>query len=158
MARESKNQKERKRLYSIYNRLYEMHYAESASKGSCFYCGEPAGTIDHCPPLSWIEAMTVNEWLKAKTPLVKIHSCYDCNKLLGSKPLFTVYERAAYLEKVLLNKYEKQSTLWSNDEIKEMSYMFQLQIKGKIEKAKMLLVRARNLQGRLINTASFPSV
>jgi hypothetical protein len=158
MAKESKNSKERKRLYQIYNRLYEMHYSESSSKGCCFYCGEPASTIDHCPPLTWIEAMTVNEWLKAKIPLVKIHSCSDCNKVLGTKPIFTLYERAAYLEKDFLNKYEKQSTLWSNDEIKEMSYMFQLQIKGKIEKAKILLVRARNLQNRLSRPDSFPGV
>ena len=158
MAKTCRTNKERRRLYATYNTLYVTHYAESAGKGMCFYCGEPASTIDHCPPLSWIEAMTINDWMKAKTPLVRIHSCFDCNKLLGNKPLFTAYERAAFLEKLLLNKYEKQSTLWSGDEIKEMSYMFHLQIKAKLEKSKRLLERARNLQARLSRVETFPTV
>ena len=151
----SKN-KERDRLFKTYNSLYSTHFSEDAKRNCCFYCGDVAGTVDHVPPLSWVESKTTKEWKKSKIPFVRIQCCVECNRMLGSKPLFTVYERVEFLEKKLLDQYEKRSTLWSKEEIAEMSAMFQRQIIAKQNQAKQLLARARGLQQRLMKFDSFP--
>lgn len=76
--------------------------------------------------------------------------------MLGAKLLFTLYERAQFIEDKLLSKYEKAHTLWSEEEIKELGYSLQTSVKASVEKSKMLLERARRAQERLLEFDSFP--
>lgn len=149
--------KERERLAKTYNSLYSTHFSGDGKRNCCFYCGDMAESVDHVPPLTWVESKTIKEWKKSRIPFVRIQCCMECNKLLGNKPLFTVQERVEYLEKKLLDQYEKRSTLWSKEEISEMSLMFQRQIIAKQNQAKHLLTRARGLQERLMRFDTFPT-
>lgn len=148
--------RERDRLLTTYGRLYHWHIPPGEGRHKCFYCGDFAGTADHCPPLSWLESQTTEAWARMGVPFVLISSCSDCNKRLGDRPMFTALERTEYLKAALEQRYEKESTLWSEDELAEMSSEFQRTIKARQAKTKELLVRARHAQWRVLQEESFP--
>lgn len=51
-----------------------------------------------------------------------IPACSNCNNLLGSKPLFTIRDRAIYLHAKLQKKYYTTLSLpdWTNEELEEL--------------------------------------
>jgi hypothetical protein len=143
----------REEILKLYGSFYDYHYSEI---GACFYCGDIGGEIDHCPPISWVESRTLTGWREAKIPLVKVSCCGSCNRTLGDKPFFTVYERLRFLVRVLEAEYERRASLWAEEEIKEMSPMFQRMIYAKKAQLIGLHARVRSLQQRLLNTESHP--
>ena len=82
--------------------------------------------------------------------LVYVPCCTSCNNLLGSKLLLTPLDRASYLVGVLESRYEKEVSLWSEDEIAEMSDRFQKMIRARKALARVLLGRVRSAQWRVI--------
>lgn len=148
--------KERQRLLKIHGSKYKVHRHETIYRNVCFYCSEPADTVDHCPPINAVEEYSKEYWKREQIPFVTVWSCRNCNSVLGSKLLFSLYERTQYIEDKLLNKYDKAHTLWTDEEIKELGYSLQTSVKASIEKSKVLLHRARKAQERLLEYDSFP--
>jgi hypothetical protein len=147
-----KSQKHRELLIKTYGHLYEKHFS---SRAGCFYCGDIASTVDHCPPISFCDVKD-QKWFKEKNiKFYKVSSCFDCNKKLGAKHLFTLYERANFI----MNKLETQTDKvvnWSQDEMQEMSAMFEKIIQAKQEKNKILYERVRFCQELIVKPNDFP--
>ena len=145
-------QKHRDFLLKTYWHLYEKHFS---SRGGCFYCGELAGTVDHCPPISFCDAKD-QKWFKEKNiKFYKVSCCLDCNKKLGAKQLFTLFDRANYI----LNKLETSTNKvvnWSQDEMQEMSAMFEKMIQAKQDRNKTLFERVRFCQELIVKPNDFP--
>jgi hypothetical protein len=145
---------ERQRLLATYGKFYSKHFFEKHPEeryAGCYYCGELCDNKDHVPPLNWIESQRVAEWIKRGYELLLVKSCASCNSLLGDKPLFTLADRAQHVAEELEKKYERDSALWSNEEIKEMSPLFQRMIRARKEAVQGLLRRIRHSQWRAIN-------
>lgn len=147
---------ERKRLAATYGRLYQRHRGEGVNRNRCFYCNDPAQTLDHSPPLSWVEAMTVKEWRLRRVPFVLIPACMSCNFKLGDKPLFTAEERVRFIADKLERMYEKNHGLWSKEEIDEMGFSFRALLKEKNRLNELLLSRVRFAQWRGFHAESMP--
>lgn len=86
----------------------------------CTYCGMPAGSIDHVPPMSArpiLVSMGVTKW-----DFVEVPSCIECNSAIGAKKLWTVRERKQWIKEYLRKKYSRILRLpdWSEDEIDEL--------------------------------------
>lgn len=146
------SEKHRALLIKTYGHLYEKHFS---SRTGCFYCGEPADTIDHCPPISFIDVKD-QKWFKSKKiKFYKVSSCFDCNKKLGAKQLLTLQERANFILSRLETSTDK-IVYWSQDEINEMSAMFEKMIQAKKEKNKILFERVRFCQELLVKPDDFP--
>lgn len=150
------NKTERQRLLSVYGPSYGLHYHDSVQRGTCFYCGDFADTRDHSPPLAWVDSRKLTAWAEDGIPLVLVPSCCDCNSLLGSKPLFTVYERACAVSDTLEKRYEKAAALWTDDEIAEMGESFQRTLKARKADLTFLIDRLRHAQWRTLQHDSFP--
>lgn len=149
MAKSYCSKAERKRLQGVYGHLYTRYEAERMPGGfGCFYCAEPAATMDHCPPLAWIEGKSTGYFRRLGIGFHLIASCQECNSKLGSKGLFTPLERVQFMRKSLEDEYEKKMTLWSDDEIGEISPMFQKSIQARKNGFRILLEKVRAAQWR----------
>ena len=144
----------RQLLFKTYGHLYERWFFEGDT-GRCFYCNEAPFSRDHAPALFWMDALVNNrQGFVYKCRLVPC--CQECNSILGNRPHHTLYERAKYIEKRLLAKYEKKHVLWSKAELAQMSRTMQVAIKAKLTQNEILLDRIRLVQERLANQESFP--
>jgi hypothetical protein len=106
--------------------------------------------------VSLVEVYNKKFWKQNKIPFVLVPSCIDCNTMLNNKHIFTLQERTEFIENKLLRKYEKEYTLWNEDEINQMGYSFQIMIRAKKEYLSIILERVRFAQERAINYDSFP--
>jgi hypothetical protein len=145
--------KERIRLLRTYNHLYERLYTEEGFE--CFYCASPADTLDHSPPLSWLEPYGIKAFKDAEIPLALIPCCFECNNLLNERKLFTAEDRLSYL----LTKYSKmQSKLvtWSLEEISEMGESFKNTLKVTHHRNNEIDLKLEALEKRRLKPWSFP--
>ena len=103
----------------------------------CFYCGEPANSIDHCPPISKCE------YYKDIKNHYLIPCCLNCNNLLANKTNFTPLERLACLKELLKKKYKTilQMPDWTDEELKEVKGQLKEYIQHEISKKEQLLRR-----------------
>lgn len=93
----------------------------------CHYCGCPADTLDHIPPLSrYHDALGTFEAFRP----VKVPSCSECNVLAGDELHVSFLERQAFVKAELRHKYARQLRVreWDEDELEEMSYQFRVSI------------------------------
>jgi hypothetical protein len=129
--------------------LYERPWFEELSESlGCFYCGDLAGERDHCPPLSWVESRRLSDWKRDGVRFVVVPACGHCNNLLGDRPLFTLVERAEFIERRLETLYEREAALWSEEEIAEMSPEFQRTLRARKRALVLLMDRVRTAQWR----------
>lgn len=145
--------KERTRLIKTYNHLYERLYTEEGFL--CFYCNAPADTLDHSPPLTWVEPYGVKAFKEAQIPFALIPCCAECNTFLGDRKLFTAEDRLEYL----INKYHKiQSKLvrWTLDEISEMGDSFKRTLKVTFDRNSEIDRKIEALEIRRSKPWSFP--
>lgn len=145
--------KERNRLLAVYGQFYKKAEYEKLTgerfKG-CFYCGDLAlSTVDHVPAIKWIETKPLDYWRK-NGGLLKVLSCRSCNMRLGSRALFTLSERADWIAKRLSAEYQAKVTLWTPDEIAEMSPQFQRVLKARKEQFTDLLARVKHAELRAL--------
>lgn len=131
-----------------------MAYERMPNGYGCFYCGEPASGRDHCPPLVWADQFTRAQQRRDEVKFLLVPSCSHCNSILGSRALFTPLERVEYVAKRLEDMYERQAHLWSEDEIKGMSPMFQKSIRGRKRQLDALRDRVRAAQWRVARCKS----
>jgi hypothetical protein len=149
------NKQERNRLYRTYNRLYTRHYIEEGY--FCIYCLSPADTLDHVPPLAWIETFGTEALRKSKIPLATVPCCRECNSLLGDRKLLTVMDRLEYLEK-RYNKLFDKLVRWSDDELEEMGQSFQQSIRAQRYREDELIRKIRAIEQRIIRPWTLPDM
>lgn len=137
-------ERRRRADHAQYGSRYARRYGEPRT---CVYCADPGDTLDHCPPIS-----SAYLWDSQPPDLRPDHilvlSCTDCNNRLGSKQLYTLEERAAYLLTTLTALYERKSSLWSEAELSELSPGFRRAIQAKQTQLIGLHTRIRALQLR----------
>lgn len=107
-------------LLTIYHRRYDRVTCRQPNR--CFYCGDIASELDHCPSLD-IAASLGDGW--HRVPHYLIPACKECNARLSDRPLLTPCTRAAYLARRLERDYERFGGLWTKAEIAEMGPSFQ---------------------------------
>lgn len=97
--------------------LYKRRYAGD----KCYYCGEPADSIDHVPSLEEVYIRGTDFFREKQIPLVALRCCRQCNNTVGTVG-WTVDERA----KILYEKYKKkyrqvlESPTWEEKELTEL--------------------------------------
>lgn len=107
-----------RRSYAVMEPHYETFY-----KGLvCYYCMEPADTMDHVPPISLTYARGAEYFERKNIKLVKVSCCRECNSLLGAVDKLTVERRARYIYDKLLKRYKRllASPKWYEDELGEL--------------------------------------
>lgn len=144
--------KHRNVLLKTYGHLYERHFS---SRPGCFYCGDLAGTIDHCPPISFCEIKNQEWFIEKRIKFYKVVCCIDCNKKLADRQLLTLFDRAEYILK-RLEITSNKLVHWSDDEMEEMSGLFKKILKSKQEKNKILFDRLRFCQELVVRYDDFP--
>lgn len=85
----------------------------------CAYCGVPADTVDHVPPISIRGSLvTLGE---TRWPFIEVPACHECNNLFGDRPPWTVLGRKAEIKKLLRKRYRKYLAIpeWEDREIME---------------------------------------
>jgi len=118
MSSPSKN---RKKAASQYDHLYARVNGERANLyWKCVYCGRPADTIDHCPPISRVDdyrALGLKREIYLKVP-----SCAPCNRILGDSLQETFIDRAEHLKDKISRKYARHLRVaeWDEDEMEEL--------------------------------------
>lgn len=92
----------------------------------CEYCGMPADSLDHVPPQA-VRPFLAESWLKDRYPFVEVWACRECNCILGSRALFTVSARAAFIKKALAKRYAKflRTPEWTDAELSKLGYVLQ---------------------------------
>jgi hypothetical protein len=145
--------RERNRLYTTYNQFYDRHYIEEGYM--CFYCNDYAETLDHVPPLSWIEVFKLENLRKNGIPLATVPCCAECNRLLGGRKLLTVEDRLEYLETKYSALFEKLAR-WSDEEIEEMGQSFRQTLKSQRHREDELMRKIRAIEQRQIKPWTFP--
>ena len=95
----------------------------------CYYCGDPADTVDHVVPRSVIESITdsgVDDLIAAalrRRRRLLVPACRECNTLAGAKYHETLAERTDYVRERLARKYRKALAMpdWSASELVDLS-------------------------------------
>ena len=146
---------ERNRLYRTYNTLYTRHYIEEGY--ICIYCNSPADTLDHVPPLSWIEPFGLETFRSSGIPLSTVPCCRECNSLLGDRKLLTVQDRLEYLEKKYHSLFDKL-VRWSDEEIEEMGESFQKSIRAQKWRENDLSRKIRAIEQRSVKPWTLPDM
>jgi len=124
----------KKRLLNIL--MYDYLYSIKGDKyGSCTYCGIPAETLDHIPPISAVYFLS--ERAKEDFNFYKVPSCSECNSALNNTSLLSVAERHSYIRKFLKKKYKRGLRIpyWDEDELKELHSTMREEIKKANEQA-----------------------
>ena len=90
----------------------------------------------------------MQDWKKAKISFLTVRCCKNCNSTLSDRGLFTPLSRVTWVRSKLETRYERESTLWSEEEIAEMSPQFQKSIRGRAALLRILIERIRAAQWR----------
>lgn len=87
-------------------RVFESLYKHKKGD-TCTYCGEPAEEKDHAPPIKWMKLKQPAFFKERKIPLLVVPSCFECNRTLGGKELFTIEERQLFIyQHLAVNEYD----------------------------------------------------
>lgn len=110
----------RDKAISAYGFLYKIAPSERSEFGwpLCVYCGDPADSLDHVPPITRVDDYRATCPGKEQYLLVK--SCRPCNILLKDDLHFDVFERidaVKYRLKRTLKKHD-HALQWSEEELK----------------------------------------
>lgn len=101
--------------------LYDHLYTTVGDRyGFCVYCGIPAESLDHVPPLSLTNML--NDRAKEKLDFLKLPSCGECNSVLNDSPILSVSERRGKVRAHYKKKYRSALNMpkWDEDELAEL--------------------------------------
>lgn len=122
--------------HTIYTRFTHAH---TGYWHECFYCGEPADTVDHYPPVSRVHDYRAlgNRF----ETYVTVSCCRECNTYLGNTLQDTLLERAEHAKDILEKKLRKDLNMpeWFDDEIEQLGSMmkkFMAAAKRRYERAR----------------------
>ena len=142
----------RKRLIRTYGSLYKR---ADVDLSVCVYCGDDRYCLDHVPPISWIETFDIKKYKKRGGELLLYPACRQCNAWLGGKQLFDLKGRLQFLYERYMKEVDRINGLWSDDEIKEMSYVFQTMILSKREATKDLIRKFRKIEDKIMSIEGY---
>ena len=110
---------------SRYDQLYRFFHYEDEEPFTCFYCGDRADGVDHCPPITRVDDY------RALQPIyedyVKVICCFHCNSILGDTLQISLIDREQYLKSWLAENQTIVSV--SDEEIKTMGRNLKRRIK-----------------------------
>ncbi len=92
----------------------------------CYYCGIPAGTVDHTLAQSILfrlrEFPEAIDKLAAHMSRLTVPACRECNSTLGAKTFETLAKRKAYIKETYRRKYASllNAPTWHEEEIDEL--------------------------------------
>lgn len=129
--------------------MYEFFRHDPDKPFTCFYCGQPADTVDHVPPLS-----RVNDYRSLKLEreiYVKVACCGECNTLLGNSLQESIVEREDHLKELLADKYKRLTKClnWTKEALDEaeMTGSLRRYCKQEHEKKQWIIGRLRYYNG-----------
>lgn len=117
-------------------RYSHLYLAIGRTGDPCTYCGLPADTVDHVPPLKALGVYGSEYFYGMGVQPSTLPSCTECNVELSCRSLWWVDDRCAFLVERYKRKYfdllDRPS--WSQDEINELDGM----LRGYVEDSAML--------------------
>ena len=124
-------------------------YREGADYGGitltpCTYCGLPASTTDHVPPIT-ARPRIAALGLARRYPNVEVPACHECNcALLGTRG-WSVRERKAIIKERLQHRYAKHLRIppWTDNELAQLGPNLQMYVGGGLEKQRVVKDRLR---------------
>ncbi len=121
--------KDRRTNFQKFNHLYKLFCPNKESRFICFYCGLPAGTVDHVPALNKVEELRAVYDLQHYT---KVPSCQECNGVASDEPHVDIFERRKFLKDKLRIRYKKYIKLpdWEEDEIESLGYSLRMNVES----------------------------
>lgn len=126
----------RKQDEGRYSHLYRIVPAERSEHGwpLCVYCGDPADTTDHVPPISRVEDYRAMGPGREIYLLVK--SCRPCNQLIGSDLHADIFERIEAVKYRLKRKMRGNDSAlqWSDEELKKLGKNLRSQVIASMRK------------------------
>jgi uncharacterized protein Usg len=150
----SKTKKARQHLMKIHGHKYKRHFLTEGYY--CFYCADPADTLDHVPPLSSMEILNKEKRKKDKIPATLVPCCKECNSSLGDRQLWTVFDRLLYLETYYDAFFKKQKAMWTEEEIAELGPSLRESVRHRQEKLERYLHKIRAIQLRQLKPETYP--
>jgi hypothetical protein len=95
----------------------------------CFYCGDPADTVDHVVPQSLIDSArnsgdeALLELVQERRRRMTVPACRECNGLAGAKYHQTLDERTRFIQGRLARKHAKVLSMpdWTDSEFTDMA-------------------------------------
>jgi 5-methylcytosine-specific restriction endonuclease McrA len=126
---------------TIIDCYYSDH--ESINFFECVYCGGPASTIDHVPPISFLSRVDDKHRFKPR----RFRSCEECNHLLGPYLGNTLRERRKFLRARYEERYRKILSIpnWTESALDEMGPNLYKYIISKQDLRRYLRKRMSNL-------------
>lgn len=130
--------------------MREINYFENYNIEHCYYCGEPAGTIDHVVPKSMIKTLNILEDKSVYDKLINpnrtltVPSCLECNVLLSNSYQDTLADRKAELKRRLIKRYKKllNKPEWTRTELNQLN--------GRLKEAVIIAIKSTaKLRARL---------
>ena len=117
----------------------------------CYYCGEPAGAVDHVVPQSMLETLrimgddAVTAILARHGRRMTVPCCGECNSVLGNKYFDTLDERKQYLKRRMRQRYAKILRVpdWTDRELSQLGERLQQSVIGAVVKRDIILRRLR---------------
>ena len=110
--------KSRKRFLAM-----SPHYKKFYRGKRCYYCGDLATTIDHCPAISVAYEYGRDYFDEKRVPLITVSACRECNFILGARTLNTLSKRTKFVYDTLVRRYERYLNMvdWPEDELEELN-------------------------------------
>lgn len=112
--------KERKAALAVIGRRYVKFapYGDNV----CSYCGDPADTLDHCPPLM-LAYLRGTDWFDVRgLRFYLFPACRECNSSLGQCRKLSLDDRRELLRKKYWRKYWRvvDAADWSEAEVDDL--------------------------------------
>ena len=139
---------ERQQLLKQYGQIYSKF--EGAKTQECWYCKQPKECVDHCPPLSSLSFLDVHKFREHGGNFVLIPSCMSCNSLLGERKLFTPNERISWLLGAYNKLFDKSYYGWSDEEVREMGFVFRTMINASRLKSNSYIDRIKSIEKTIV--------
>lgn len=100
-------------------------YAPRTETTPCYYCGMPAGDIEHAVPrasLPDLQVLGISTDEGSRTWTVA--SCRECNVLAGATLFPTLAQRKAYIKSRIRKRYRKiiNCPRWTDSELAQLGY------------------------------------
>ena len=130
----------RKQLYAQFNHLYKLYCPLDDLRYICFYCGLPAGTVDHVPPLNRVTELKVSQH---EVRYLKVPSCSECNLLATDELHDDIFIRQEFVKNKIKNKYKKYLRYpdWDDDEIDALGYRLKQSVMALMELKYLIVYR-----------------
>lgn len=130
----------RKQLYAQYNHLYKLYCPVDDLRYICFYCGLPAGTVDHVPPLNRVTELKL---IQNEIRYLKVPSCSECNLLATDELHDDIFIRQEFVKNKIKNKYKKYLKYpdWNDDEIHSLGYRMKQSVVALMELKYLIVYR-----------------